>query len=190
MSEEGLAQQSRREQILTAVWTVIAAQGVSAVSFRSVAATAEVSLGSVQHYFSSKRELISASAQHMIDAAEALHASDTRASSPEAELRALLSHAIPRAEQSPAGTAVFYSFVAASVSYPEVAAVLAEAKRDAHHRATELLTMIQPGVQDAAQRAHELIALTDGLAMRVLIGALDAVEASTSLRRAINQCLG
>lgn len=48
----------RRHEIAEALWRVVADQGVHAVSLRHVAAEAGVSMGLVQHYFSSRNEMI------------------------------------------------------------------------------------------------------------------------------------
>ncbi|WIM71803.1 TetR family transcriptional regulator [Corynebacterium suedekumii] len=60
---------SSAPDILVAVWQVIATRGIDAVSFRSVAAAADVSVGRVQHHFPTRTGLIRAAARHMIDSA-------------------------------------------------------------------------------------------------------------------------
>ncbi len=48
----------RRSTLAAAVWTLVSRNGVEAVSLRSVAAQAGVSMGRVQYYFTSKDELL------------------------------------------------------------------------------------------------------------------------------------
>lgn len=50
--------QERRREIAEAVYRVIEERGIEAVSLRDVAAEAGVSMGSVQHYFQSKNEML------------------------------------------------------------------------------------------------------------------------------------
>ncbi len=50
--------EERRRLIAEAVFGVIASQGYDAVSLRDVAAAAGVSMGSVQHYFRTKNEML------------------------------------------------------------------------------------------------------------------------------------
>lgn len=50
--------QQRRAEISTATWRVIARGGLESVTLRSVAAEADISLGVLAHYFSSKEDLI------------------------------------------------------------------------------------------------------------------------------------
>ncbi|MDO5682707.1 MAG: TetR family transcriptional regulator [Propionibacteriaceae bacterium] len=111
-----------------AVWRVVARRGLGAVSFRSVATEAGVSPGRVQHYFESKDALVRASVALMIGGAEQLHRETTAGGSAADELWHVLSHAIPKAAESPVGTSVFYSFVAASVTDPHIARILTVAK--------------------------------------------------------------
>ncbi|ANY05574.1 TetR/AcrR family transcriptional regulator [Pseudonocardia sp. HH130630-07] len=50
--------EARREQLAAAVWRLVSDGGVEAVSLRSVAAEAGVSMGRVQYYFSTKDDLL------------------------------------------------------------------------------------------------------------------------------------
>src|SRR2546422_6311494 len=50
--------EARRQQLAEAVCRLAASQGLEAVSLRHVAAEAGVSMGQVQHYFSTKDELL------------------------------------------------------------------------------------------------------------------------------------
>src|SRR5690625_5603625 len=57
------------DEILRAVWVVIAERGMDQVSMRTVAATAGVSVGRIQYRFRSKAELLHASLKAMLRAA-------------------------------------------------------------------------------------------------------------------------
>ncbi len=59
----------RRRAIAEAVFEVIESRGLAAVSLRDVAAQAGVSMGSVQHYFQSKDEMLLFALGHMRDRA-------------------------------------------------------------------------------------------------------------------------
>ncbi|WP_186293133.1 TetR/AcrR family transcriptional regulator [Brevibacterium aurantiacum] len=56
--------EEHRARIAAAVWRVIAARGLDAVSLRSVAVEAKVSMGQVQHYYSLKNDLLFAGVEH------------------------------------------------------------------------------------------------------------------------------
>ncbi|HQZ86093.1 MAG TPA: TetR/AcrR family transcriptional regulator [Actinomycetota bacterium] len=177
--------ESRRTAILFAVLTVIASRGLGAVSIRSVAAEAGVSVGLVQHYFDSKQELIRATAAYMIAAAEARHYNNAAPRPPGEELWEILAHALPLAEGSPAGTSVFYSLVAASVADPQIATILAQAKTGTEDAVAGLLAEVAPQVRDPRAEARHLLALSDGLTLQVLIGHLTAKQARQCLQAAL-----
>jgi len=178
--------EGKRTTILLAVLHVIAARGIGEVSIRSVAADAGVSVGRVQHYFSSKRELIRATTAFMISAAEAHHFKTETPRPPADELWEILTHAIPLAAESPAGTSVFYSLVAASVADPELAAILSEAEASVEDLIARHLAELVPGSWDPQAGARHLLALSDGLTLQVLIGHLTADQAHTTLRAALD----
>jgi len=59
--------EERRRAIADAIFEVIGTRGLQAVSLRDVAAQAGVSMGSVQHYFASKDEMLRFALGHMRD---------------------------------------------------------------------------------------------------------------------------
>ncbi|MFD2025946.1 TetR/AcrR family transcriptional regulator [Promicromonospora aerolata] len=59
----------RRQQIVFALWLVIAQQGIEGVSLRHVAAEAGVSMGRIQHYFGTKEALVLAGCTALVDSA-------------------------------------------------------------------------------------------------------------------------
>jgi AcrR family transcriptional regulator len=70
-AEDGVAvpkrvdQDQRRRAIAEAVFAVIGDRGFSAVSLRDVASAAGVSMGSVQHYFASKDDMLAFTLQYL-----------------------------------------------------------------------------------------------------------------------------
>jgi AcrR family transcriptional regulator len=60
-------QDQRRRAIAEAVFTVIGDRGFGAVSLRDVASAAGVSMGSVQHYFATKDEMLAFTLQYLRD---------------------------------------------------------------------------------------------------------------------------
>ncbi|MEU7799621.1 TetR/AcrR family transcriptional regulator [Micromonospora arborensis] len=57
--------EQRRRLLAEAVFTVISTQGFEAVSLRDVAVQAGVSMGTVQHYFPTKQQMLSFALSHM-----------------------------------------------------------------------------------------------------------------------------
>lgn len=172
----------RRTAIIQAVWQVIAERGMGAVSMRTVATAAGVSVGRIQYWFRTKDELLRASLEAMVAGAAQLHADATEGVDEREALWQLIGHPIPRAEEARAGVSVFHQYVAAGINHPILARMLAEAKDGAEREAARLLGRIAPGLADPRTAARSLIATADGLAMRVLIGSLSAAEAERTLR--------
>src|SRR5690625_6590478 len=88
------------DEILRAVWVVIAERGMDQVSMRTVAATAGVSVGRIQYRFRSKAELLHASLKAMLRAAVDEHIVATAQAGSFETLWHLLAQPIPRGERS------------------------------------------------------------------------------------------
>lgn len=178
---------ARTGQIIRAVWDVIAERGIAAVSMRTVAAAAEVSVGRIQYWFASKDDLLHASLDAMLSGAALGYpgVDDDRQA-----LWRLVWHSIPRAQAPGLGVAVFHQYVAASVNDPALADMLAAAKDDAEDEAVRLLRRLAPELLGHRTAARGLIAMADGLAMRVLIGGLTVRQAERGLRAELDRLLG
>ncbi|MDO5663186.1 MAG: TetR/AcrR family transcriptional regulator [Brachybacterium sp.] len=188
----------RRREIVLALWAVIHERGIAGASLRAVAEEAGISIGRIQHYFSSKEELVREGCRAMISWA-AEQAGPTRTSpeglhnpvhvSPEGarrDLEALLLHALPRTEGARLGTSVWYAYLAQSAADPVIARIVSAAQREALHAASSLLSATR-GSRDPGNRdedlATELVSLADGLGQRVALGVV-GVEAAESILRA------
>lgn len=122
--------EQRRGEIALALWQVIHEQGIDGVSFRAVAEAAGVSIGRVQHYFTSKDELVVFGCRAMVSAAEQDHGPDPSPRGPARardELADFLCAPLPLTEGLRVGSSVWATYLAKSVSHPGVAAVVAEA---------------------------------------------------------------
>lgn len=184
-------------RIIMAVWQVIAEQGMTAVSMRTVAAAAGVSVGRIQYWFGSKDELLEASLVAMLSGAEEQHRRIAGSSSRGgdrnddlARLRQLIGHPIPRAGDAPEGVAVFHHYVTAAINHPRLAALLVEAKQGQEREAVRLLRRLAPSLPGARAAARALIATADGLSLRVLIGSLGPRAAQRLLWSEIDRALG
>ena len=174
----------RRTEIITALWAVIGHSGIEGVTYQAVARAGGISIGRVQHYFSSKEELVLAGCRALVDLATARHEAGAAERSaggagsagsgqdpdpdpdptqdPWAELLALLTGPIPRDEGFRLGSAVWYAYLVRGVVDPAIGAVVAEAERGTVDTARDLLAAA--GADPAA--ATRLAALSSGLAQR------------------------
>lgn len=160
-----------RAGILFAVWQVIASRGIDAVSFRAVAAAAGVSVGRVQHHFPTRTALIRAAARHMIDSAEQAH--------PDADTWTMLTHTFDGAAERRYGTGIYYAFIAASATDPEIRETLREARAGV---AAALASEV------GAPAADRLLALSEGLTLHVHLGLLTPTQAEEQVRAALDAC--
>ncbi len=180
----------RRREIAEAVWQVTATRGLEAVTMRSVAAAAGISVGRIQHYFSTKEEMVRHGCRALIDVASETFEQRAPADRPLEVLRELFTHAIPQTEDMKVGATVWYAYLARSVGDPKIAAILREAKCGEQEEGERLLGAAQKVGQisenlDAVVVVRKLLATADGLALRVLIGQLSASEAVSSLEQAM-----
>lgn len=185
--------EQRRREIAYGVLAVVAERGLAAVSLRSVAAAAGVSMGRVQHYFAGKDELVAHACRVVADLAEEGYG-DEPGSSARARLYALLTLGFPASETSRAGASAWYAFVTAAATDPGLARVVREAWSGMDGELVALLRRAEAdgdlaaGV-DVAATAHELAATVDGLVLRILAGALEPEEARRAVERRLDVLL-
>ena len=158
---------------------MIAARGMDAVSFRSVAAAAGVSVGRVQHHFGSRDALIRAGCVAMLEGAERLHEEHAGSRNSHDQLHHAVAHVIPTTNRERRGRLIWFAYVAKSLEDPLIARSLAEANQGQEQEVAHLLQGLNHPTP--LSRARELIALADGLAVRVLIDDLTSAEALAML---------
>lgn len=185
----------RRREIAHAVWTVMATRGLDAVSLREVAGEAGVSMGRVQHYFPTKDAMILHACEAMAEAAyeqavgtrtagdsDGLSSTSTGAT-PQQIVRSILLTGIPFDDAHRMGASVWFAFLTKAAVWPALADVVRRQLDDAGVFLTSVLRDAQAtgslrrGVDPAAE-AVALLALADGLVLRVMVGSLSP-EAAT-----------
>jgi AcrR family transcriptional regulator len=183
--------EQRRWEIVYALWLVIAQHGIEGVSLRHVAAEAGVSMGRIQHYFGTKEALVLAGCTALVQSAHGGY-QETADAAPRERLLHVVSQQIPRDDVGRTGVSVWYAYVAKSINDPAVRQVLAEARRGAEEECVRLILADGageagpgPGGDDAGpaalEQARRLLALADGLTLRVLVRDLEPGEAVAML---------
>ena len=184
------AEDTRREDVLSALLRITDRDGLDAVSVRTVAAEAGLSIGYVQRQFATKHDLLKASVEYSLRAISdrvQKRVAEVEPGTPGQELlRGLALDLITDARQSVHEGRVWIAFLARAA----VSAELAEVLRDHYAEAHELLVIILRLSQqygeldptlDAEAEADALIALIDGVDAHVLIGRLDPAAAEQAI---------
>lgn len=183
--------QQRREQIAEAVCRLARRQGLDAVTLRHVAAEAGVSMGRVQHYFTTKDEMLLFAFHTLSERVERRMAAAATnlgpAPSPRALLRALLMEMLPLSEQATAEAPVLAAFFARAVIEPKLADVLHGDNRRLREFVTEQLgaTHGDPGLEMVG-----LLAMVDGLMVHLLLAQTDPTTAVATLDYHLDRIFG
>lgn len=175
----------RRRHIADAVFRLVAERGVEAVGLRDVAAEAGVSMGQVQHWFSTKQEMLLFTLGTMRDRVLTRLVRDlaslerpTVRDRVRAGMRVMLPLDVPSREEA----SVNVAFVAASFGTPEFADLLREGYARLRAAGRALLAEarergeLRDGV-DADREADTIFFLTQGLVGPVLLGVVEPDEA-------------
>lgn len=184
-------QEERRRALAEAVFAVIGGRGWEAVSLRDVAAQAGVSMGSVQHWFRSKDEMLLFALQHM--RARVLARMQARLATldrptPRQTIRAAFEVLLPVDEPGRQEAAVNLAFFSAATVNPAYAEQLREGMARLLDVSRARLTAL--GITDADAEATDLLLLTQGLVGPLLVGVLTPDEAFAVLDRRLDRLFG
>ena len=188
----------RRRHIVEALLRLTGERGLEAVTLREVAQAAGVSMGAVQHYFTSKQEMVVFALQHWLRLS--VHEGFTRrvrdrlgpdpaSASPAAVLLAVAAEYLPHDEPSRADARVAVAFSAQAAVDPVLAQALAPAYRALAATLDSMLPTLAPGGGTAGQ-GRLLAALLDGLRTPVLLGVIDYGDALNGVEQYLERMVG
>jgi AcrR family transcriptional regulator len=191
--------EQRRAHIAESLVRVAARDGLHAVTMRSVAAEADVSLRLVQYYFHSKAELLHGALAHLERQSQQRWVARAAAlpdGSARAFVEAFLAEALPTDEPSRAFHLLGASYAVLAMTDPELAdqpfvAGLHHLQRqlaDALRRAREDGEI--PPDRDPDHEAARLVALNHGLGTMVLVGERAAEDAMEVLTYHVDRLFG
>lgn len=161
----------RREEIARALWRVIARDGLENASVRKVAREADLSAGSLRHYFQTQAELMSFAMRLVVEQVEsriaALGLDPDHPEDPRSALRRALLEVLPIDEERRLEMEVWLAFTARSLVVPELRE-LGDAAYDQLRSACRrrLIPLIGRG-RGLEAETDRLFALVDGLALHV-----------------------
>ncbi|WP_214110699.1 TetR/AcrR family transcriptional regulator [Acrocarpospora catenulata] len=182
---------TRHTQILEALLRVAGSQGLHAVTMRSVAAEANISLRLVQYYFETKEKLLLAALDHLAGRQREriqTRVRDTDApDDPRTIIEAVLTESLPTDQDSRTFHLVYTAYAVHAATDPALAAQpFLRAPDTMEHFLADQLRHAQrdgtlPPHRDAHTEAAILLALSAGLGTAVLLGQRTAENATTAI---------
>lgn len=168
----------RRQRICEALWRIASARGLYDVGMRDVAAEAGMSLGQLQHYFTSKDEMLAVALRRLGDLAgdriRGRLARLTEPPTPRVVLRESLTEMLPLNDGSRIGNLVQAAYFERAVHDERLRAIAKDGIPSLRALFADQLRRAIDGGQVAADRdpdaeAMILISLVDGLTSYVLL---------------------
>jgi AcrR family transcriptional regulator len=175
----GEIRQHRLRQLTDVLLGITATRGLDQVSVREVAAAAGVSIGTVQHYFATKDEMLVFAFRQVVERTRARVAGIDAGPGPRQALGAALRELLPLDQARLAECRVYLAFAARAATSPALAAIQAETLSAIHAELQQALSTPAAArrggaVPDTALEARLLLAVVDGL-------MFDAVSAPGTL---------
>ena len=163
----------RRAHVGAAVWRLIRAQGLAGVSVRNAAKEAELSTGSLRHYFATQSDLLAFAMQLVIDRVrDRVQAVGVDVESdPRGTVRRVIDELLPLDDDRRAEAEVWFAFTAFAQTEPRLRAVRDESYEQLEGLCRDLVVILvgdTPGV-DLPTEAERLYALVDGLVLHCVV---------------------
>ncbi|MGY1584408.1 TetR/AcrR family transcriptional regulator [Streptomyces sp. MN13] len=183
--------EEQRRQIGTALLELAAERGLDEVSVRTVAAASGRSAGAVQKYFSTKEEMLAFAAELAGERVERRMAEvDTTLPTRQA-LRGLILTTLPLDSERRADATAQLAFAVHAAHHPRLAAIRRQVDQDVRQALVTWLESAGHG-ENAGAVADAVIALSDGLALRMLYASSEQEREDllTALDRSLDALIG
>ena len=178
--------EARRREISEALWRIASTRGLAGVSLRDVAAQAGISLGQLQHYFTTKDEMLVFALDYIGQLAERRVRSRIKAMadspSPRDVLRATLMEMLPLDDKSRTGILVNIAYFVRALNDERLQVHAKEGIPALRSFFAEQISLaIQRGEvapeRDPEREAMLMISLVDGLTTYALLDVLTPTDA-------------
>ena len=179
----------RRREIASAVLRLVTTRGVEAASLRTVAREAGVSMGAVQHYFTTKDEMLRFALAHgntLLAARATTLMAQRKPATPRQTFRLFCTLLLPLDDDSKAGARLWAGLISRGCVDEPTRKLAAQAYANLTEFVIHQLTGALPD-KDAAQAARHLVSVIEGLRWPVLFGvyskqqAMDILDAQLDL---------
>ncbi|RSS44542.1 TetR/AcrR family transcriptional regulator [Streptomyces sp. WAC08241] len=177
--------EEQRRQIGAALLRLVAERGLDEVSVRTVAAASGRSPGAVQKYFRTKEEMLTFAAELAGERVERRMAEVDTALPPRRALRELVLTTLPVDAERRAEATAQLAFAVHAAHHPRLAAIRRQVDRDVRDALASWLESTGYGTRATAV-ADAVIALSDGLALRMLYSPREHAHLLTVLDRALD----
>ena len=176
---------ARKAQLAEAVWQVILDRGISAVSVRTVAEQAGVVVGSLRHVFPTRAELLSFSAELMVQRATERVVATPWSDETEKYAVDVIRQLLPLEPDSRAELEVNLALIAEAPAQPDLRDIRDHAHAQLREVCIRLVELVSGRDRDATvvTTARRLHALIDGLAVHILHGDADDGEWAVAILR-------
>jgi len=171
--------EERRREIATAVLRLVATRGAEAASLRAVASEAGVSMGAVQHYFTTKDEMLRfalAYGNTLLAERAARLMAEQKPGTPRGTFRLFCTLLIPLDEDSRTGARLWAGLISRGCVDEPTRKLAALAYANLTDFVMRQLNDALPGA-DAGQAARHLVSVIEGLRWPVLFGAYSEQQA-------------
>jgi len=160
--------QKRLSELTDVLLSITATRGLDQVSVREVAAAAGVSIGTVQHYFATKDEMLVFAFRQVVERTRARVAGIDAGAGPRQALGAALRELLPLDQPRLAECRVYLAFAARAATAPALAAVQRETL-------SAIYVELEQALGAAATAQNGRPALDTGLEARLLLAVADGL---------------
>lgn len=171
----GMAQLSSprpREAALTdALLCIVAERGLDQVSVREVASAADVSIGTVQHYFPTKDDMLAAAFNEVVRRIRTRMTSVCLGPDVRRNISAVLTELLPVDDRRTAEARIQVAFAARAATSPALAEIQRSVLTEIHEALTEAFALAAAGTvttEGCRSAARVALAVVDGLALHAV----------------------
>jgi AcrR family transcriptional regulator len=188
--------EARRTELAEALWRLTRAHGWEAISLRKVAAEAGVSMGMVQHYFTTKDEMLRFAMEMISEDVKARIQARVAAMSepptPRLLVETMLTEMIPQPARRESELAAAAVFIMRFTLKPESAAKFAASGEAVKTLLVDQIRLARPDAPaDIVERdAGALLAMLDGLMFAIVTHQQTAESALAILRAQLDHVFG
>lgn len=188
--------EARRMELAEALWRLTRAHGWEAISLRKVAAEAGVSMGMVQHYFTTKDEMLSFAMEMISDDVKARIQARVAAMSapptPRVLVETMLTEMIPQPSRRESELAAAAVFILRFTLKPESAAKFASGGEAVKTLLVDQISLARPdaGPDTVERDAGGLLAMLDGLMFAIVTGQQSAESAIAIMQAQLDHVFG